>query len=180
MDRIVLAPLAPARLDRLAGFQVERYAKAWRGARIRVVGRGHAEIHDAVSFGIGKLLFFPHRVEKPPDAAVIFSVGESLAARFAERVVTSGLAPGHAMLGELVQGIRPVVPVHEVEVRVPRVVGDRAPVAGVLHAVEDGAVAAGRLAEAAAVLARGSRAELAVDERNDLARQVVGVITDRR
>jgi hypothetical protein len=44
--------------------------------------------------------------------------------------------------------------------------------------VQDGAVAARGLAEAGAVLARGERAELAVDERQDLARQVVGIGAD--
>src|SRR3954453_20152261 len=59
-------------------------------------------------------------------------------------------------------------------------IGDRTPVPRVLHRVEDRAVAAGGLAEAAAVLARGESAEFAVEEGNDLAREVVGVIPDRR
>src|SRR4051812_21485860 len=58
-------------------------------------------------------------------------------------------------------------------------IGDRAPVLRVLHSVEDRAVAAGGLAEAAAVLARGEGVELAVDEGDDLAGEVVGVVTDR-
>ena len=45
--------------------------------------------------------------------------------------------------------------------RIAAVVGDGAPVLRVLHAVDDRTVAARRLAEAAAVLARGQRAELA-------------------
>ena len=81
---------------------------------------------------------------------------------------------------ELVQRARPVGEIAEVEVRVARMIGDRAPVLRVLHAVDDRAVAAGRLAEAAAMVARGERAELAIDERDDLARQVVGVAADRR
>ena len=105
--------------------------------------------------------------------------GPCVATRAARRSAP-GLRFGRAVLRELVQRVRPVVPVDEVEVRVARVVGDRAPVLRVLHAVDDRAVAARRLAEAAAMLARGERAELAVDERDDLARQVVGVAADRR
>src|SRR3990172_3078337 len=58
-------------------------------------------------------------------------------------------------------------------------VGDGAPVLRVLHAVEDGPVAAGGFAEAAAVLAAGEGAEFAVHEGDDLAREVVGVVADR-
>src|SRR4029077_4363435 len=85
----------------------------------------------------------------------------------------------HAVLGELVQRVRPVVPVDEVEIGVAGVIRDCAPVPRVLHGVNDRAVAARGLAEAAAVLARGEGAELAVDERDDLAREVVGVVADR-
>ena len=46
--------------------------------------------------------------------------------------------------------------------------------------VDDRAVAARGLAEAAAMLARGERAELPVDEGDDLLDQVVGVVADRR
>jgi hypothetical protein len=46
--------------------------------------------------------------------------------------------------------------------------------------VDDRAVAARGLAEAAAVVARGQRAELAVHERDDLLDDVVGVVADRR
>ena len=98
--------------------------------------------------------------------------------RFAQRVVRAGLALRRAMLRQFVQGVRPVVPVDEIEVRVAGVIGDRAPVLRVLHAVDHRAVAAGGLAEAAAVLAARERAELAVDEGDDLARQVVGVVAD--
>ena len=59
-------------------------------------------------------------------------------------------------------------------------VRDRAPVLRVFHAVDDRAVAARGLAEAAAVIARGERAELAIDEGDELARQIIGVIADRR
>ena len=47
-----------------------------------------------------------------------------------------------AMPGELVERVRPVVPIDEIEIRVAGVIRDRAPVFRVLHAVEDGPVAA--------------------------------------
>ena len=46
--------------------------------------------------------------------------------------------------------------------------------------MDDGAVAARALAEAAAVIARGERAELRVDEGHELLRQVVGIAADGR
>ena len=124
--------------------------------------------------------FFHTLREKALDAPVVEAVGEALAARLGgQRIVAAGPALRHPMLGELVQRVRPVVPVDEIEVRVAGMIGDGAPVLRVLHAVDDRAVAAGRLAEAAAMLAAGQRAEFAVDERNDLAREVVGVVADR-
>ncbi len=72
------------------------------------------------------------------------------------------------------------LPVDEVESGVAGVVGDHAPVFRVLHAVDDGPVTSGRFAEAAAVLAARERAELAVDEGDDLAREVIRIVTDRR
>ncbi len=56
----------------------------------------------------------------------------------------------------------------------------RTPVLCVTHRMDDGAIPAGRLAEQAAVIARGKRAEFAIDERNELARQVVRIAADRR
>ena len=56
------------------------------------------------------------------------------------------------LVRELVEGVRPVRAVHPVEIRVARMARDRAPVLGVQHAVHDRAVAAGRLAEAAAMV----------------------------
>src|SRR5712691_3335099 len=88
-------------------------------------------------------------------------------------------SPGQAVLRELVQRVRPVVPVDEIEIRVAGMIRDRAPGFRVLHPVEDRGVAAGGFSEAAAVLASGERPELAVDERNDLAREIVRVIADR-
>ena len=123
-----------------------------------------------------ELFALPHALQEALDAAVV-------EAGFEFAVAGEGLAPcpalGAAVLGELVQGVRPVVPVDEVEVGVAGVVGDGAPVLRVLHAVDDRAVAAGGFAEAAAVLAAGEGAEFAVDEGDDFAREVVGVVADR-
>jgi hypothetical protein len=77
-------------------------------------------------------------------------------------------------------GVGPIVSVHEVEVGVAGVIRDRAPAARVLHAVNDRAVAAGRLAETAAMRTAGQGAELPVDEGNDLTGEVVRVTADRR
>ena len=90
------------------------------------------------------------------------------------------LALGQGELGQRVERVRPVGAVDEIEVGVARVVGDRAPVLRILHAVDDRAVAARALAEAAAMLARGEGAELGVDQGNELLREVVGVAADRR
>src|SRR5690606_23907110 len=85
-----------------------------------------------------------------------------------------------AIAVELVERARPVGEIAELEVGVAGMAGDRAPVPCVAHAVQHRAIAAGRLAEASAVLARGQRTELAIHQRNDLADQVIGVIADRR
>src|SRR5205085_5550510 len=90
----------------------------------------------------GDLLFFPDVLEEAADAAVVHAGGEVLAPGFGARVVAPGPALGQAVLGELVQRVRPVVPVDEVEIGIARVVGDGAPVPGVAHGVQDGAVAA--------------------------------------
>src|SRR5688500_8752065 len=174
MDGVVAPPLAPALLDQLARFGVERDAEAERRARVGVVGRGHAEIHDRVAFLPGELLLLPHVVEEAPDAPVVQPRFELPVSKY---ILPPGFALRHPVLGELVQGVRPVVPVDEVEVRVARMAGDRAPVLRVLHAVEDRAVAARGLAEAAAMLPVCVGAELAIDEWNDLAREVISVIT---
>src|SRR5712692_4648126 len=179
IDRVVLAPLPPALLDHLPRFQVERHAKAVGRARIGIVGRRHAKVHDAVAFGGGELFLPPHVRQEPSDAPVVLAFGEPFALRFAQCVVGAGFSPGQAVLGELVQCVRPVVPVDEIEIRVAGMIGDRAPGFRVLHPVEDRAVAARGFSEAAAVLAGGERPELTVDEGNDLAREVVGVIADR-
>jgi hypothetical protein len=86
---------------------------------------------------------------------------------------------GLAMLRELVQRVRPVVVIDDVEVGIPGMVGDGTPMLRVFHAVDDRPVAPGRFAEAAAMVARGERAELAIDERDDFARQVIGIGADR-
>ena len=172
-------PVAPAIFNHLPRLGVERNPKAKRRPRIGVIGRRHAQVHDGVAFLPRELLLLPHVREEALDAPVVEALGEAFAASFAARVVDAGLALGHAVFGELVQRVRPVVPVDEVEVGVAGMVGDCAPVLRILHAVDDRAVAAGGLAEAAAVLPARERAETAVNEGNDLAREVVGVVSDR-
>jgi hypothetical protein len=105
-------------------------------------------------------------------------------ASFADASARTSIGPalrfGLRELGERVERVRPVARIDEVEVRVARVVGDRTPRLWIQHAVDDRAVAARALAEAAAVVARRQGAELRVDEGNELLRQVVGVAADRR
>src|SRR5438067_897076 len=143
IDRVVPAPIAPALLDRLARLEVERNAEAERRLRIRIVSGRRADVHDAEGFLHGELFLLPHVREESPDAPVVVAFGEALAAGFAARVVGAGLSLGQAVLRELVQRVRPVVPVYEIEIRVAGMIGDRAPGSRVLHAVEDRAVPAG-------------------------------------
>src|SRR6185503_5067658 len=102
VDRVVAAPVGPALRDYFAGFGVEGDAKAVGGARIGVVGGGHAEVHDRVAFLARELLVFPDVIQEALDAAVVqaafeFSVaGNGLAA---------GLAFPAAVLREFVQGV---------------------------------------------------------------------------
>src|SRR6185437_14628870 len=110
IDRIVLAPFAPAPLDHLARFEIERNAKAERRLAVRVVGRGHAEVHDAVALRAAELLLSPDMREETLDAPVVQALGEAFAARFPACVVRAGLALRQAVLRELVQCIRPVGP----------------------------------------------------------------------
>ena len=130
-------------------------------------------------FGGGELFLLPHVIEKALDAAVVEARCRAPVARRAARIDAAGAALRRAMFRQGIERVRPVVPVDEIEVRIARMVRDRAPGLRVLHAVDDRAVAARGLAEAAAMLAAGERAELAIDERHQLARQVVGVIADR-
>src|SRR6266496_4287947 len=132
-----------------------------------------------MALGERELFPAPDGVEKALYPAIVAALREILAAaHFREHVVDAGLALRRAELGELVQRVRPVVQVDEIEIGVARMIGDCTPVFRILHAVDDRAVAARRLAEAASVLARGQRAELAVDERNELAGEVIRVIPD--
>src|SRR5438552_13982516 len=172
-DRIVLEPALPAFFDDLARLEIEREAETQRRLRVGIVGRGHAYVHDAVTFRTREFLLAPDRIEKTLDAAVVEALGQTLASAGGQHVEAAGTPLGQAVLGQLVQRVRPVVPVDEVEVRVAGMIGDRPPVLRVLHAVDDRAIAPGGLAEAAAVRARGERAELAVDKRNQLAREIV-------
>src|SRR5690606_14837946 len=73
------------------------------------------------------------------------------------------------------QGFRPDAAVAELEIGVAGVAGDGPPPAGITHTVDQRAVAAGGLAEAAPVIALAPGVELAVDERDQLPGQVVRV-----
>ena len=176
VDRVVLQPALPARLDQFSRFQVERDAKSQRRPGIRVVGGRHAEVHDRMGLGRRQLGLGPDGLEEATNPAIVAAVAES--GRRPRRVV-GALAPrGLAVLVQLVERVRPVAAVDEIEVGVAGVIGDGAPVLGVFHAVDDGAVAARGLAETASMLARGQRAELAVDEGDDFPGQVVGIAAD--
>ncbi len=165
------APVRPARIDPLARLQIERQAEAERRLRVGIVGRRHADVHDRVALGERQLFLAPTRLEEALDAAVVAAMREILAgAHLREHVVRrrpcasarGTWSSSFSVFGQSCQ-------VDEIEIGVARMVGDRAPVLRVFHPVDDRAVAARRLAEAAAMLARGERAELAVDEGNDLA-----------
>src|SRR5690606_32161019 len=80
---------------------------------------------------------------------------------------------------ELGERLRPDAAVAELEVGVARVAGDRAPVTRIAHAVDHRAVAAGGLAETAAMLAGAVRAQCPVDERGQTPGPVVGVRAGR-
>src|SRR5207247_6200705 len=114
------------------------------------------------------------------DAPVVEALRKALACAGGECVEAAGTPLRKALLGQLVQRVWPVMPVDEIEVRIARVVGDRPPVLRVLHAMDNRAITTRRLAEAAAVRAAAKRAHLAIDERNQLAREIVRVVADRR
>src|SRR5258708_19264917 len=102
-------PVRPA-AGRLAGLHVEGHAEAERRARIGVVARRHAEIHDAHHFLGGHLLLFPHLLEKALDAPVVLAFGESPAARLRERVVLAGLALRPPAPRDLFHRVAPILP----------------------------------------------------------------------
>src|SRR5690606_18285936 len=85
-----------------------------------------------------------------------------------------------SILAELVERGRPVAGVRDIEVRVARMTRDSAPVARVLHRMNERTVAAGGFTEAPAVAPVLERAEFTVDERNELARQMIGIAADAR
>src|SRR4029079_6776380 len=117
----------------------------------------------------------PHGLEEAPDPPVVAAVGP-FAAGTGNLATRMHLRAPEA--GELVQRPRPIEEVAELEVGVARMIADRAPGLGIAHPVDHRAVAAGGLAEHAAMLARRERPELAIDVRHDLARQIVGVAPD--
>src|SRR5438034_7940427 len=99
VDRVVRAPLPPALLDRLPRFHIERHAKSERRARVRIVGRRHANVHDAEALLAGELFLFPHVRKETLDASVVLAFGESFALRLAQRAVGSRPALGRAESG---------------------------------------------------------------------------------
>src|SRR4030095_12973189 len=100
------------------------------------------------------LLLAPHRLQESIDPAVVLTLGKSWSRRgFGESVVWPGAPLGLPVFGELVQRVGPVVAVNEIKICVARVICNRSPVLRICHPVDDCAVAAGRLAEAAAVVA---------------------------
>src|SRR5205814_7175453 len=117
-NRIVLEPALPTLLDQLAGIEIEWQSEAERRLGVRVVGRGHAQVHDAVSFRVRKLFLAPDRLEEALDATVVAPFGESLALARGTHVESPGPAFRQPVLGELVERIRPVVPIDEIEVGV--------------------------------------------------------------
>ncbi len=129
-------------------------------------------------FGVVQLFLAPDRVEEAPDAAVVVAFAGAVG--ILDDIDPARLPARAAIPVELVQRARPIREVAVVEIGVARMIRDGAPVLRVFHAVNHRAVAARRLAEAAAVVARGQRAEFAVDERNQLAGQVVRIRAQRR
>ncbi len=133
-----------------------------------------------MAFGTRDLFRFPDVFEEALDTAVVTTLVKAFALAFAQRIVLACDSLASAMLRQLIERVRPVVPIDEIEIRIARMVGDGAPMLRILHAVDDGPVSARRFAEAAAVIARRERAEFAVDERDQLARQVVSIVADGR
>src|SRR5262249_44166471 len=66
---VVGEPALPARFYQLAGLEIERQAEAQRRARIGIVGRRHAQVHDRVPFSRRELLLAPDGREEALDAA---------------------------------------------------------------------------------------------------------------
>ena len=144
---------------------------------IRIVGRGHAQVHDRVALGHARAWAssstasrkrFTRPSSRPASAPFSIFV-TSYGARLARDRRGTWRARSACSASRASRRSR--------SRRRPS--GRRSrPSLRVLHAVDDGAVAARGFAEAAAVLARGERAELAVDEGHDLLREVVGVVAD--
>ena len=169
-------PALPARGQQLPRLQVEGQPEAVGRRRVRVVARRHGQVHQAHDLVAAGFVLGPEGLQKALHPAVVqprFQAGAGFG-----HVPGAGLAGRPAVLGQLIQGIGPVGAVHEIEVGIAGVIGHRAPVSGVLHAVHDGAVTAGGLAEAAPAVALGQGAQLAVHEGDELAGEVVGVLAD--
>src|SRR3970040_572918 len=132
MNGIVPEPAPPPGRDDLARVQVKRQSETVRCEWIGIVARRHREIHEAMKLVVRERRSAPDAVQKALDAPVVL-VG------FADRVERHDIdhpffAARAFVLGELVEGGGPVAAVDEIEVRVARVAGDRAPKARVLYA----------------------------------------------
>src|SRR5258708_20897140 len=114
--------------------------------------------------------------EAAPATIVEPRAGAAFHAAYVHGTFPAG--PG-SVLGKLVQRVGPVGAIAKVEIAVAGMVGHGPPVLRIAHAVNDGAVTPGGLAETPAVLPRGKRSEPTVDERDQLAGQVVGITADR-
>ena len=178
MDRVMALPCLPALADQFAGFEVEWQPEAQRHRRIGIVGGCHRDVHEDMPFGVGKLVSCPYVLQKALDAAVVAAVGGTLG--LCRNVDDAGLARRNPILVELVQGPRPVAVIAEIKQRIAGMVSDCTPMPRVFHAMDDGAVPARRFAEAATVIAPAKSAELAIDERDQLRNQIVGVVADGR
>src|SRR5690606_25157600 len=71
MDRIVAQPLPPALRNQLPRLEIERHPQPPRILRVRVVGGRHAEIHEAMHLGAGRVRLAPYGLEKTADSAVV-------------------------------------------------------------------------------------------------------------
>jgi len=151
VDRIVFQPLLPARRQEFSRFQVKRKAETQGRAGIRIVGRGHGDFHQRMSFGLVQLFLRPNGVEKALDASIVAPGGR--AARILGHVDLAGAPSRSAIAIEFVQRARPVGEVAEVEVGVAGMVGDGAPVLRVFHAMDDCTVTSRGLAETATMVA---------------------------
>src|SRR5687767_12874879 len=92
IDRVTCEPALPAFLDALASLKIAWQAKAECNSRVRVVRRGHAQIHDAVAFSRCDFLLAPDVLQKSLDAPIVDTLIELTRGCFLCRVVLSSRA----------------------------------------------------------------------------------------